>query len=111
MPDALYSRNDGAGARDGASTLDFSWFFSALAFAVAMGAARGPSNTMLAASGATVSAARCRICSASRSAFPAMFLVVAYLGNSLLADPVVHGVMIWPGTACLPWLAFAIATA
>jgi threonine/homoserine/homoserine lactone efflux protein len=92
--------------------VNVSWFFSALAFAVAMGATPGPNNTMLAASGANYGFRRTLPHFLGVSiGFPAMFLVVAFLGKSLLADPVVHGVMKWVGIVYLLWLAFAVATA
>jgi threonine/homoserine/homoserine lactone efflux protein len=92
--------------------VDLAWFFSALAFAVAMGATPGPNNTMLAASGANYGFRGTLPHFLGVSfGFPAMFLVVAFLGKSLLADPLVHGVMKWLGVAYLLWLAFAIATA
>jgi threonine/homoserine/homoserine lactone efflux protein len=92
--------------------LDSGWFFSALAFAIAMGATPGPNNTMLAASGANYGFRRTVPHFLGVSiGFPAMFLVVAFLGHALLADPVIHGIMKWLGAAYLLWLAFAIARA
>ncbi len=92
--------------------MDTSWFFSALAFAVAMSATPGPNNTMLAASGANYGFRPTlpHVLGVSLG-FPAMFLTVAFLGRSFLADPMVHGLMKWLGVAYLLWLAFGIATA
>jgi threonine/homoserine/homoserine lactone efflux protein len=96
----------------GGYLVDFSWFFSASAFAVAMGATSGPNNTMLAASGANYGFRGTfpHFLGVSLG-FPTMFLVVAFLGKAFLADPMVHGIMKWLGVAYLLWLAFAIATA
>lgn len=92
--------------------MSLSWFFSALAFAVAMGATPGPNNTMLAASGANYGLRRTLPHFLGVSfGFPAMFLIVAILGKEFLANPVIHGVMKWLGIAYLLWLAFAIAMA
>jgi threonine/homoserine/homoserine lactone efflux protein len=92
--------------------VSLSWFFSALAFAVAMGATPGPNNTMLAASGANYGFRRTLPHFFGVSfGFPLMFLIVAFVGKSLLANPTVHGVMKWLGVGYLLWLAFSIATA
>jgi threonine/homoserine/homoserine lactone efflux protein len=88
------------------------WFLSALAFAIAMGATPGPNNTMLAASGANYGFRRTLPHFLGVSfGFPTMFLIVAFVGKSLLADPMVHGVMKWVGVGYLLWLAFSIAAA
>lgn len=92
--------------------MDWAWVVSAGAFAVAMGATPGPNNMMVAASGANYGFRRTvpHILGITFG-FPAMFVVVAFAGQAVIADPVVHGVMKWGGVAYLVWLAWSIATA
>ncbi|MFH6785326.1 MULTISPECIES: LysE family translocator [Methylobacterium] len=92
--------------------MDWTWFLSASAFAVAMSATPGPNNTMVVASGATYGFARTVPHMLGISVgFPAMLIVLGTVGLPLLTDPRVHAVLKWVGAAYLLWLAWKIATA
>ncbi|NGM35712.1 LysE family translocator [Methylobacterium sp. DB0501] len=92
--------------------VDWTWFLSASAFAVAMSATPGPNNTMVVASGATYGFARTVPHMLGISVgFPAMLIVLGTVGLPLLTDPRVHAVLKWVGAAYLLWLAWKIATA
>ncbi|MET7246464.1 LysE family translocator [Methylobacterium sp. EM32] len=90
--------------------MDWTWFLSAGAFAVAMSATPGPNNTMVVASGATYGFARTvpHILGIA-AGFPVMLVVLGTAGLPLLTDPRVHAVLKWVGAAYLLWLAWKIA--
>jgi threonine/homoserine/homoserine lactone efflux protein len=91
--------------------VDWTWFLSASAFAVAMSATPGPNNTMVVASGATYGLARTVPHMLGIAAgFPVMLVVLGTAGLPLLIDPRVHAVLKWVGAAYLLWLAWKIAT-
>ncbi len=90
--------------------MDWTWFLSASAFAVAMSATPGPNNTMVVASGATYGFARTVPHMLGIAAgFPVMLIVLGTAGLPLLTDPRVHAVLKWVGAAYLLWLAWKIA--
>lgn len=90
--------------------MDWTWFLSAGAFAVAMSATPGPNNTMVVASGATYGFARTVPHMLGIAAgFPVMLVVLGTAGLPLLTDPRVHAVLKWVGAAYLLWLAWKIA--
>lgn len=92
--------------------MDWTWFLSASAFAVAMSATPGPNNTMVVASGATYGFARTVPHMLGIAAgFPVMLIVLGTVGLPLLTDPRVHMVLKWAGAAYLLWLAWKIASA
>ncbi|WP_245291971.1 LysE family translocator [Methylobacterium tarhaniae] len=92
--------------------MDWTWFLSATAFAVAMSATPGPNNTMVVASGATYGFARTVPHMLGIAAgFPVMLVVLGTAGLPLLTDPRVHAVLKWVGAAYLLWLAWKIANA
>ncbi len=91
--------------------MDWTWFLSASAFAVAMSATPGPNNTMVVASGATYGFARTvPHMLGIATGFPVMLVVLGTAGLPLLTDPRVHAVLKWVGAAYLLWLAWNIAT-
>ncbi|SFU98941.1 Threonine/homoserine/homoserine lactone efflux protein [Methylobacterium sp. 174MFSha1.1] len=91
--------------------MDWTWFLSAGAFAVAMSATPGPNNTMVVASGATYGFARTVPHMLGIAAgFPVMLVVLGTAGLPLLTDPRVHAVLKWAGAAYLLWLAWKIAS-
>ena len=90
--------------------MDWTWFLSASAFAVAMSATPGPNNTMVVASGATYGFARTVPHMLGIAVgFPVMLIVLGTAGLPLLTDPRVHAVLKWVGAAYLLWLAWRIA--
>lgn len=92
--------------------MDWTWFLSASAFAVAMSATPGPNNTMVVASGATYGFSRTLPHMLGIAAgFPVMLVLLGTAGLPLLTDPRVHAVLKWVGAAYLLWLAWKIATA
>lgn len=106
----MYRRAQAAGAARSGSIVDWTWFLSASAFAVAMSATPGPNNTMVVASGATYGFARTVPHMLGIAAgFPVMLIVLGTAGLPLLTDPRVHAVLKWVGAAYLLWLAWKIA--
>ncbi|WP_246102175.1 LysE family translocator [Methylobacterium terricola] len=92
--------------------MDWTWFLSAGAFAVAMSATPGPNNTMVVASGATYGFSRTVPHMLGIAVgFPVMLIILGTVGLPLLTDPRVHAVLKWVGAAYLLWLAWKIATA
>ena len=94
------------------ATVDWSWFTSAGAFAVAMSATPGPNNMMVAASGANYGFRASLphllgIC----IGFPVMLLAIGTVGLPLIGNPVVHAALKWIGIIYLLWLAWKIGSA
>lgn len=91
--------------------MDWSWWSSAGAFAVAMSATPGPNNAMIAASGANFGLRKSMphalgIC----IGFPVMLLTVGMLGSPLINNPNIHIVLKWIGSIYLMWLAWKIGS-
>ncbi|HKY96143.1 MAG TPA: LysE family translocator [Kiloniellales bacterium] len=98
---------------DTVTGVDWSWAFSAAAFALAMSATPGPNNAMVAASGATWGVRRTwwHILGISIG-FPVMIVAVALGAGAMLErNPEVHEALKWIGAAYMVWLAWHIATA
>ena len=83
------------------------------AFSVAAAGTPGPSNVLLAATGAQVGVLRGLPCLLGVGVGMAvmMFLVAFGLGSVILGHPVVLEAVRWCGAAVLGWLAWRIATA
>ncbi|UHC18736.1 LysE family transporter [Methylobacterium currus] len=87
--------------------MDWTWFLSAGAFAVAMSAPPGPNNTMAVASGVTCGFAHTVPHMLGIAAgFAVMLLVLGTAGLPLLTDPRVHAVLKRGGAASLLRLAW-----
>jgi threonine/homoserine/homoserine lactone efflux protein len=84
-----------------------------LAFSVAAAGTPGPSNALLAATGASVGVRRGLPCllGVTLGMGVMMFAVAFGLGSVILDHPAVLAAMKWSGAAFLGWLAWKIATA
>ena len=84
-----------------------------LAFSVAAAGTPGPSNVLLAATGAHVGVLRGLPCllGVGLGMASMMFLVAFGLGSMVLGTPAIVEGMKWGGAAVLCWMAWKVATA